>query len=40
MDCSLSDSVPLAITATEVFDSIVRGGLAAPNDVRFRLKRH
>ena len=33
MECSLSDSEPLAITATEVFDFIARGGLAAPNDV-------
>lgn len=38
MDSTLSDSAPLAVTATEVFDSIVRGGLAAPSDVRFRPK--
>jgi hypothetical protein len=36
MDCSLSDSAPLAVTAAEIFESIVRGGLAAPNDVHFR----
>lgn len=33
MDCALSDSAPLAISATEVLECIVRGGLAAPNDV-------
>jgi len=31
--CSLSDNVPLSITATEVLQCIVHGGLAAPNDV-------
>jgi len=33
MDCALSDYPPLATTAIEVFECIVRGGLAAPNDV-------
>ena len=33
MDCALSDFPPLATTAIEVFECIVRGGLAAPNDV-------
>jgi hypothetical protein len=33
MDCALNESAPVAISATEVFDCIVRGGLAAPNDV-------
>jgi len=33
MACAMSDAVPLAITGTEVLDSMVRGGLAAPNDV-------
>jgi hypothetical protein len=34
MSCASSDSAPLAIAGTEVFESIVRGGLAAPNDVQ------
>jgi len=34
MACALSDYPPLAITATEVFECIVSGGLASPNDVR------
>ena len=29
--------MPLAIVGTEVLDSMVRGGLAAPNDVAFSL---
>jgi hypothetical protein len=33
MACALSDSMQLAIAGTEVLESIVRGGLAAPNDV-------
>jgi hypothetical protein len=33
MNCALSASAPLAIAGTEVLESIVRGGLAAPNDV-------
>lgn len=37
MVCALSDSMPLAIVGTEVLDSMVRGGLAAPNDVAFSL---
>jgi hypothetical protein len=37
MECSLSDSAPLAITATEVFECIACGGLAAPNDVIYLL---
>ena len=35
VDCALSDSAPLATTATEVFECIARGGLGAPNDVHF-----
>jgi hypothetical protein len=35
MACAMSDSAPLAIAGTEVLESIVRGGLAAPNDVCF-----
>jgi hypothetical protein len=31
---ALSDNPALAITATEVFECIARGGLGAPNDVR------
>jgi hypothetical protein len=34
MACALSESTQLAIAGTEVLESIVRGGLAAPNDVR------
>jgi hypothetical protein len=33
MACALSDHLPLAITGMEVFQCIVLGGLAAPNDV-------
>ena len=33
MACALSDHPPLAITGMEVFQCIVLGGLAAPNDV-------
>jgi hypothetical protein len=33
MTCALSDAAPLAVIGTEVLDSMVRGGLAAPNDV-------
>jgi hypothetical protein len=37
MDCALSDYPPLATTGIEVFECIVRGGLAAPNDVHLKL---
>jgi hypothetical protein len=37
MNCALSDYPPLATTGIEVFECIVRGGLAAPNDVHLKL---
>ena len=33
MACALSEAASLAIVGTEVLESMVRGGLAAPNDV-------
>ena len=30
---ALSEDTALAITATEVFEAVARGGLGAPNDV-------
>jgi hypothetical protein len=39
MNCALSASAPLAIAGTEVLESIVRGGLAAPNDVYLNRNR-